>query len=267
MEGWLKLFREIENWEWYKDNNVKSVFFHLLIKACIKDVKYKGMVIKRGSLLTVIESKNNDKASLSNELGLTAKEVRTALKKLQKTGEIMIETTNKFTVITVVNFSKYQDSDYDKGQTKGEQRENKGQTKDEQRASIEEENKEEIEVKEVKENKKSVPDKPAVNFSPPSIDEVKNYCQERQNNVDADNFVNFYSSKGWYVGKNKMKDWKASVRTWERNVKKEGESNGGYKKHSDVNAENTKYPEDPERERLLQAARKRGEIGDTECDF
>lgn len=52
-------------------------------------------------------------------------------------------------------------------------------------------------------------------FSPPTIDELKSYCQERKNNVDAERFFNFYEMKGWMVGKNKMKDWKAAVRTWE----------------------------------------------------
>lgn len=57
---------------------------------------------------------------------------------------------------------------------------------------------------------------PKKNFIPPTVSEVQKYCSERQNNVDAQAFVDFYESKGWMVGKNKMKDWKAAVRTWER---------------------------------------------------
>ena len=53
-------------------------------------------------------------------------------------------------------------------------------------------------------------------FTPPSVEEVAAYCLERENNVDASRFVDFYSSKGWMVGKSKMKDWKAAVRNWER---------------------------------------------------
>ncbi|MDG1314126.1 MAG: helix-turn-helix domain-containing protein [Flavobacteriaceae bacterium] len=56
-------------------------------------------------------------------------------------------------------------------------------------------------------------------FTPPSVDEVTDYCNQRNNLVDAQTFVNFYQAKGWMVGKNKMKDWKASVRTWETNQK------------------------------------------------
>ena len=56
-------------------------------------------------------------------------------------------------------------------------------------------------------------------FTPPTYEEVASYCEERKNTVDAQRFIDFYSSKGWMVGKSKMKDWKASVRTWERNEK------------------------------------------------
>lgn len=62
-------------------------------------------------------------------------------------------------------------------------------------------------------------------FTPPTVDEVKAYCTERGNGVDAQRFVDFYTSKGWLVGKNKMKDWKAAVRTWEQRDKKEVAAN------------------------------------------
>ena len=54
-------------------------------------------------------------------------------------------------------------------------------------------------------------------FEPPTLEQVQEYCRERNNDVDAQRFIDFYASKGWMVGKNKMKDWKACVRTWERN--------------------------------------------------
>ena len=53
-------------------------------------------------------------------------------------------------------------------------------------------------------------------FKKPTLKEVKEYCEERNNEIDAETFINFYESKGWMVGKNKMKDWKACVRTWEK---------------------------------------------------
>lgn len=54
-------------------------------------------------------------------------------------------------------------------------------------------------------------------FIPPTIIEVKEYCLERKNNVDSQRFIDHYTSNGWMVGKNKMKDWKSAVRTWEKN--------------------------------------------------
>lgn len=61
-------------------------------------------------------------------------------------------------------------------------------------------------------------------FYPPTLDEVKQYCEERKNNIDPMAFIDFYSSKGWMIGKNRMKDWKAAVRTWERKRKEQSES-------------------------------------------
>lgn len=54
-------------------------------------------------------------------------------------------------------------------------------------------------------------------FTPPTVEEVREYCRSRNNNVDPEQFCSFYESKGWMVGQNRMKDWKASIRTWERN--------------------------------------------------
>lgn len=53
-------------------------------------------------------------------------------------------------------------------------------------------------------------------FTPPSLSEISDYCKERNNDVSPQRFKDFYESKGWYVGKNKMKDWKAAIRTWEQ---------------------------------------------------
>ena len=58
-------------------------------------------------------------------------------------------------------------------------------------------------------------------FVPPSFDEVQAYCTERGNGIDAQAFIDFYASKGWMVGKTKMTDWKAAVRTWESRNRKQ----------------------------------------------
>lgn len=77
-------------------------------------------------------------------------------------------------------------------------------------------------VNDIKENTlKSVKEK---RFAPPTPEDVREYCREKGLNVDADRFVDFYESKNWYVGKNKMKDWKAAVRNWARSQSQRQES-------------------------------------------
>lgn len=61
-------------------------------------------------------------------------------------------------------------------------------------------------------------------FVPPTIEQVTEYCKERNNSVDCERFINFYESKGWLVGKNKMKDWKAALRTWETSKPKQAKT-------------------------------------------
>lgn len=71
----------------------------------------------------------------------------------------------------------------------------------------------------LEESTEKAPDEPAhrsPKFTPPTVEEVRAYCKERKNSVDPERFVDFYSAKGWMIGKDKMKDWKASVRTWEK---------------------------------------------------
>lgn len=76
----------------------------------------------------------------------------------------------------------------------------------------------ESKVKEIeKENEENtIKEKSRTRFSPPSVEEVNNYIMSKGYNLSAENFCDFYESKGWFVGSNKMKDWKAAVRTWAR---------------------------------------------------
>ena len=75
-------------------------------------------------------------------------------------------------------------------------------------------------------------------FVRPTVAEIHNYCVKRSNTVDAQSLWDFYESKGWMIGKNPMKDWKAAVRTWERRETKSKKPSGGqkYDKESNVKA-------------------------------
>ena len=124
-QGWLKLFYRFLNWEWYEDTNVKVVFLHLLLKANFAPAKWKGHLIQRGSLAT-------SNGALAEQLNLTTDQVRTALRKLKDTGEITIKTTNKFSVVTICNFEKWQSEEGSESQaetqTNPEQIPDKSQT-------------------------------------------------------------------------------------------------------------------------------------------
>ena len=96
--------------------------------------------------------------------------------------------------------------------------------------AIEEEDKEGEEEEEEVEEVPTVPKKREARkrFSPPSAAEVREYCRERENAVDAESFVDFYAAKGWKVGNAPMKDWKAAVRTWEKRESRAAPRRGAF---------------------------------------
>lgn len=105
------------------------------------------------------------------------------------------------------------------------QTENKTETKQEQ-TDKEGEKEREVEGESESENDSYTPPTPSSRgkrFSPPTVDEVREYCQERNNGIDAVAFVDFYVARGWMIGKTHMKDWKAAVRTWERREQAQGQ--------------------------------------------
>ena len=99
--GYIKLDRKMLEWEWYRDPMTRLVFLHILLKANWKDGSFLGVKIPRGSMATSVKSLSEDNCA-------TFQQTRTALKHLQKTGEITITRHSKFSIITVVNYSKYQ---------------------------------------------------------------------------------------------------------------------------------------------------------------
>lgn len=102
--GYIKLHRKLADWGWYKDANTMRVFMHLLITANYTETEYMGETIHPGE--TVI-----GRRSLASALGMSEKNVRTALKHLKSTNEVAIRTTNKFSVVTIVNWELYQVND------------------------------------------------------------------------------------------------------------------------------------------------------------
>lgn len=101
MEGWIKIHRKIIKWEWYKTPNMYHLFSHLLLNANHDDGKWQGIDIKKGQLITGLKS-------LKAETGINTQSLRTCIKRLKSTGEITVQVTNKYSIITICNYEEYQ---------------------------------------------------------------------------------------------------------------------------------------------------------------
>lgn len=111
--GYIKLHRDILQWEWYDDTKMFKLFISLLLKANWKDNTWHGKKIKRGQVVISV-------AKLSAELGLTSHEIRGRLELLEKTKEIKKKGTNQYTIVTICNYDDYQSCDPDETQTNRE---------------------------------------------------------------------------------------------------------------------------------------------------
>ena len=125
--------------------------------------------------------------------------------KFVKWGFLTNESTKTGRLITIINWEAYQGNGNNINKD-----DNKELTKHQQRA-----NKELTTNKNVKNDKNDKNDKNK-RFIVPTIEEIEKYCKERNNQVNPLTFIDHYKSNGWMVGKNKMKDWKAAIRTWEQ---------------------------------------------------
>ena len=116
VSGYICLYRQITQWEWYQNPNTFRVFLHCLLMANFADGRFEGRDIKRGQFVTSLDH-------LSKDTKLTVKEIRTALDHLQRTGELASESCNRYRVITVVKYDEYQLE----GKQNGKQRASEGQ--------------------------------------------------------------------------------------------------------------------------------------------
>lgn len=103
MKGWIKLHRKFLEWEWFTDANTFRLFLYLLLKANHEEQKWKGHRVKQGQLITGL-------FTLSEDLGMGVQSIRTSLIKLKSTNEITIKSNSKYSLITILNWNKYQDT-------------------------------------------------------------------------------------------------------------------------------------------------------------
>lgn len=103
MSGWIKLHRSMLDWEWYEDHNATRLLIHLLISVNHEDKKWKGHTIKAGSLAFSWDT-------LSEKIGLSIQEIRTAMKKLESSQEVTRQVTNRYQVVSLVKWEKLQET-------------------------------------------------------------------------------------------------------------------------------------------------------------
>ena len=125
--GWIKIHRSIEEWEWESDPLMYYFWVRLLVKVNHEDKEWKGEIIPRGSMVTSL-------SKMATEFHLSVKQVRVFLARLTNGKQIVTETTNKWTKITICKYDDYQVVGQAEGQTKGKQSEpNRATTKEEKK--------------------------------------------------------------------------------------------------------------------------------------
>lgn len=203
MSGWIKIHRSfLDHWlcTEYRPLTRREAWETILFTVNFEPSKslIKGQLYDcdRGQSLLSIQS-------WAEKFVWSIQQVRTFFKLLENDNMITLEGLQYTTRLTVCNYDIYQD----KQQTANEPLTNRQQTANEPLTTI----------KEREELKKNNIGEKSFRFIPPTPEEVKTYCLERQNSVDYEKWFNFYSAKNWMIGKNKMKNWQAAVRTWENN--------------------------------------------------
>ena len=212
MGGWIKIYQTIrEHWIWNDPRKLKW-WIDLLMLAEWRDSKRLVgsdlVTIKRGQLIASAHYLR-ERWAYKDDNGVQRKPSEHTILKFLSLLEAdqMISRAKhpatRATMITIVNYD-----DYQQNSTAGC---NEGSNDPCNDPCTEDKNN-----KNIKDNREGKSGKSEKRFSPPSIEEVDSYIREKGYTVDAERFVNFYESKGWYVGKNKMKNWRAAVATWQK---------------------------------------------------
>ena len=206
--GHIKLHRRMTKWRWYRDGNTMRLFLHLILTANWEDCDFETITVHRGQRVA-------SRRTLAEEIGMSEREVRTAINHLISTNEVTSVSTSKYTVFTVINYDEYQ--------TATSKATSDRPATDQQATS---------DRPQLKKDKKEKKDKNT--FSPPSSssfsctdaateEEVKAYAAEIGAGCDASAFYRTMQEQGWQSGGKPVRNWKAVFRAWEAKDKKKRE--------------------------------------------
>lgn len=192
--GFVKLDRRITRWRWYHDPNTFRMFVHLILIANYEDCDFQKITIHRGQLVTSL-------ASLSRDLGISIRSVRTSLEHLESTGEVTSKNYSKFRVITIQNYDTYQTNRQAKRQTTDKQATSSRQATDNNGRRYKKAKKEEEFFSEKKP------------FVPPTPDDVMRAAAEAGllfTQADAERFVAYNASRSWEG----ISEWEPLLKVW-----------------------------------------------------
>lgn len=204
-----------------KIKKIKSNNFTVIDNHILRD---KNLSIKSVGLFCILWSLPDDWDFSVRGMASILKDgescIRTAIKELQDNGYLTISRERINGKLGNSIWILSENPDVENAHEEKRHEENRSQINKEERSiDLNKVKRENNIYGDVDENVKSPrkTNKPTSRFVKPTIEEIREYCDERCNTVDVERFYDYYESNGWMVGKNKMKDWKAAVRTWERN--------------------------------------------------
>lgn len=202
MEGWIKLHRALQKWEWYNDSQTLHVFLTILLNANHDDGRWRGNEVKRGQWIT-------GRKKLSQITGISERSIRTILKRLEDSQELTIKPTSKFSLISVTKWDSYQIVE----QTNDQPTANERPSTDQRPTTNKNEKNEKNENKKpLSKNKSPLPE----NFS--TSERVKLWADEKGHNITPDDLEDF-TLHHRKVG-SKFVDWDSALMTWMRNKRK-----------------------------------------------
>lgn len=217
--GWIKLYRDLIGkaiWT-LSTPEQKVILITLLLMANheAKDWEWKGrrFICKPGQVITSLEAIAKEAGK-----GVSIRNVRTALERFQNFRFLTNESTKQSRLITICNWESYQKIEEQADKQTDKRLTNDRQTGDKRVTTNKNDKNDKNNIKEKEKEKSEVQQTKVTTprFKPPTIQEVEAYIRERDYSIDADRFVDYYTSNGWMVGKNRMKDWQAAVRSWAR---------------------------------------------------
>lgn len=220
--GWISLDRKILN-HWLMDN---SKYFHAWVLILFHVNFEEKKVMIKGRLYTC--KRGQSLYSLENWARIfgrdwTRRQVRTFFDTLESRSMVGRESDNKTSYLTVCNYDTYQGSGSGRSPAEVQQ---KSSTRPQLKKD----------KKEKKDKNIIIGKKPKKVFVKPDLMDVKKYCIERNNSVDPERWLNHYVSNGWKVGRgNSMADWKAAIRTWEKNNYNQPQKSMSFAERDDMN--------------------------------